>query len=86
MMMGLTLRLKMTLCLLPLLMAFSFALSADEFRPALLEVTEREGGWAEVTWKAPTMGEQVLALTPVLPEFFKPMGIETYLHISPSVP
>jgi hypothetical protein len=71
---GLTLRLKMALCLLPLLMAFSFALTADEFRPALLEVTEREGGWAEVRWKAPTMGEQVLALTPVLPEFFKPLG------------
>ena len=74
MMMSLTLRLKMALCLLPVLMAFSFALAADEFRPALLEVTEREGGWVEVRWKAPTMGEQVLALTPVLPEFFKPLG------------
>jgi hypothetical protein len=74
MMMGLTLRHTMALILLPLLLAVSFVLSADEFRPALLEVTEREGGWVEVTWKAPTMGEQVLALTPVLPEFFAPLG------------
>ncbi len=70
----LKLRFKITLCLLPLLLGFSFALSADEFRPALLEVTEREGGWVEVNWKVPTRGEQVLALTPVLPEFFKPLG------------
>ncbi|MDX2418592.1 MAG: hypothetical protein QNK19_14110, partial [Xanthomonadales bacterium] len=52
----------------------SFKLAADEFRPALLEVTEQEGGWVEVTWKVPTLGEQVLAITPVMPEFFKPFG------------
>ena len=68
------LRLKAALCLLPVLLAFSFALPADEFRPALLEVTEREGGWVEVNWKVPTMGDRVLALTPVLPGFFKPLG------------
>jgi len=71
---ALKLRLKMALCLLPVLLTFSFALPADEFRPALLEVTEREGGWVEVNWKVPTLGDQVLALTPVLPEFFKPLG------------
>jgi hypothetical protein len=50
------------------------ALLADEFRPALLEITEREGGWVDVTWKVPTMGDQVLALTPVMPEFLRQMG------------
>jgi len=60
--------------LLLFLSTVSFNLSADEFRPALMEVTEREGGWVEVTWKVPTLGEQVLAITPVMPEFFKPLG------------
>jgi hypothetical protein len=50
------------------------ALLADEFRPALLEITERDGGWVDVTWKVPTMGDQVLALTPVMPEFLQQMG------------
>jgi hypothetical protein len=50
-----------------------FAL-ADEFSPALLEITEREGGWADVTWKVPLRGDRVLALKPELPEFFKPLG------------
>ncbi len=42
-------RLKLAACLVLVLFALSFELSADEFRPALLEVTEREGGWVEVT-------------------------------------
>jgi HupE/UreJ protein len=67
-------RLKLACCLVLFLLALSFELSADEFRPALLEVTEQEGGWVEVTWKVPTLGEQVLAITPVMPEFFKPFG------------
>ena len=57
-----------------LLLLVPFPALADEFRPALLEITEREGGWVDVTWKVPTMGEQVLALTPVLPEFLEQMG------------
>ena len=69
-----SLRLKFAACLMLILLAFSFELAADEFRPALLEVTEQEGGWVEVTWKVPTLGEQVLAITPVMPEFFKPFG------------
>lgn len=56
------------------LFALPIELPADEFRPALLELTEQEGGWVEVTWKVPTLGEQVLAITPVMPEFFKPFG------------
>lgn len=61
-------------CLIPILFGLSFSLSADEFRPALLEVTEREGGWIEVTWKVPMLGEKVLAVSPVFPEFFEPFG------------
>ena len=60
-----------------LLLAFlclPFTATADEFRPALLNITEREGGWVDVTWKVPTMGDQVLALTPVMPEFLQQMG------------
>jgi hypothetical protein len=65
---------KLTACLVPLLLLISFSLSADEFRPALLEVNEREGGWVEVNWKVPLLDEKVLALTPVLPEFLQPLG------------
>ena len=50
------------------------AVLADEFRPALLELDERDGGWVDVTWKVPMRGDQVLALTPVLPQFLEPMG------------
>jgi len=57
-----------------LVLAVPVNLQADEFRPALLNITEREGGWVDVTWKVPTMGEQVLALTPVMPEFLEQMG------------
>jgi hypothetical protein len=60
--------------ILMFLLLSSFSLKADEFRPALLEINERDGGWIDVTWKVPMMGEQVLALTPVLPEFLEQMG------------
>jgi len=71
---GYKLFLKLAACLLPILLALSSELIADEFRPALLEVEEQEGGWVEVTWKVPTLGEQVLAITPLMPAFFKPLG------------
>ena len=60
--------------LLLILLCLPFTLTADEFRPALLNITEREGGWVDVTWKVPTMGDQLLALTPVMPEFLQQMG------------
>jgi hypothetical protein len=44
---------------------------ADEIRPALLDITEREGGWVDVVWKVPMKGDRSLALKPVLPEFFE---------------
>jgi hypothetical protein len=56
------------------LLNFSFAVLADEFRPALLEINERDGGWVDITWKLPMNGNKVLALTPVLPEFLEPIG------------
>jgi len=40
---------------------------AHEIRPALLDITEREPGWFDVTWKVPVRGDQALALNPVLP-------------------
>jgi hypothetical protein len=60
--------------LLLLLLAVPCAALADEFRPALLEINERDGGWVDVTWKVPMRGDRVLALTPVLPEFLEQMG------------
>jgi hypothetical protein len=44
---------------------------ADEIRPALLELSEREGGWVDVLWKVPMRGDKTLGLRPVLPEFFE---------------
>ena len=61
-------------CALLVLFTSPIVVSADEFRPALLEVIERESGWVDVTWKVPMVGNRVLALTPILPEFFEPLG------------
>jgi hypothetical protein len=44
---------------------------ADEIRPALLELSEREGGWVDVIWKVPMRGDRALGLSPVLPIFFE---------------
>ena len=67
-------RQKAVACLLFILPLCSTALLADEFRPALLEITEREGGWVDVTWKVPMLGGRVAELTPILPDFLKPVG------------
>ena len=42
-------------------------LVADEFKPALLEVTETEPGWYTVTWKVPLQNGRPLKLTPRMP-------------------
>ena len=68
------LRLGLVTTLWLLMLGMPFTLQADEFRPALLTISEKEGGWVDITWKVPAMGEQVLALTPVLPEFLQQMG------------
>jgi hypothetical protein len=45
--------------------------AADEIRPALLELTERESGWVDVLWKVPMRGDRALELRPLLPMFFE---------------
>jgi hydrogenase/urease accessory protein HupE len=47
---------------------------AHEIRPALLDITEREPGWFDVTWKVPVRGERALPLSPVLPPSLIPVG------------
>ena len=49
--------------------------SAHEIRPALLEITERSPGLYDVKWKVPTRGNRALAISPVLPESFSPVGL-----------
>ncbi len=47
---------------------------ADEFRPALLEITETEPGWYAVTWKVPLSNREPLAIAPKFPEQMEPLG------------
>ncbi len=47
---------------------------ADEFRPALLEITETEQGWYSVIWKVPLQNGRPLAISPRLPEHFEQIG------------
>ena len=65
---------KIVACLLFVLPVGSTVVLADEFRPALLEINEQEGGWVDVIWKVPMLGDKVENLTPVLPEFLVPVG------------
>ena len=67
-------RCKLVACALLVLLVSPTILLADEFRPALLEIIERDGGWVDVTWKVPMLGDRVLNLKPVLPKFFEPVG------------
>ena len=50
---------------------------ADEFRPAMLDIVEQENGWVDVTWKVPLVKGKPVPVTPVLPEYFEPMGSGT---------
>ncbi|MEA3413661.1 MAG: HupE/UreJ family protein [Pseudomonadota bacterium] len=50
---------------------------ADEIRPALLDIRERNTGLFAVTWKVPTRGDRVLAITPQLPESLERVGAPT---------
>ncbi len=47
---------------------------AHEIRPALLDITERDPGWFDVTWKVPTRGNLVLGLKPILPNGLTPVA------------
>lgn len=62
-----------SLCLICCVLA-SPNVTADEFRPALLEITESENGWYSVMWKVPQQNGQALAISPMLPEQFKQIG------------
>lgn len=48
--------------------------SADEIRPALLDIKEQNTGLFAVTWKVPSRGERVLAITPQLPKSLELLG------------
>ena len=48
--------------------------SADEIRPALLDIKEQGTGLFSVTWKVPMRGDRVLAITPRLPESLELVG------------
>lgn len=48
---------------------------ADDFSPALLQITERQGGWVDVLWKKPIKRNRaVVPITPELPGFLAPVG------------
>jgi hypothetical protein len=47
---------------------------ADEIRPALLDIKEQNTGLISVTWKVPTRGNRVLAITPRLPGSLEQVG------------
>ena len=48
--------------------------NADEIRPALLDIKEQNTGLFAITWKVPTRGDRVLALTPQLPANLELLG------------
>jgi hydrogenase/urease accessory protein HupE len=51
--------------------------SADEIRPALLDIKEQNTGLFAVTWKVPMRGDRVLAITPQLPNSLELLGSPT---------
>jgi hydrogenase/urease accessory protein HupE len=48
--------------------------NAHEIRPGLLNIKERDTGWFDIIWKVPTRGDQVLAITPKLPDSLELLG------------
>ena len=67
------------ICLLILLAGLfgSMPASADEIRPALLDIKEQNTGLFAVTWKIPTRGNRALAITPQLPASLELLGSPT---------
>ena len=57
-----------------LLLLLSVPAAADEFRPALLEITETDAGNYAVTWKVPTQNGNALPVTPLLPDVLERLG------------
>ena len=52
----------------------SRAATADEFRPALLQITETQQGWYSILWKVPLQNGQALAISPKLPAHLRQVG------------
>ena len=77
---------RLAACTLLAVLACPITAIADEFRPALLEIHEHEGGWIDVTWKVPRIEDRTLALTPVLPAFLKPLGPGSGRRVRCSLP
>ncbi len=55
--------------------------SADEIRPALLDIKEQSTGLFTVTWKVPMRGNRVLPITPRLPESLELVGSPTVQEV-----
>lgn len=55
--------------------------SADEIRPALLDIKEQNTGLFTVTWKVPMRGNRVLPITPRLPESLELVGSPTVQEV-----
>ena len=55
--------------------------SADEIRPALLDIKEQNTGLFAVTWKVPMRGDKVLAITPRLPGNLELVGTPTLQNV-----
>jgi len=55
--------------------------SADEIRPALLDIKEQNTGLFAVTWKVPTRGDKVLAITPIFPGNLELVGAPTQQNV-----
>ena len=64
---------RLAILLIGTLLTMSATL-ADEFRPALLEITESEPGRYAVLWKVPLQNGQTLDLSPTFPPHIKQMG------------
>ena len=65
-------------CIAVLMVLFlAMPVNADEIRPALLDIKEQNTGLFAVTWKVPTRGDRVLALTPQLPNSLELLGSPT---------
>ena len=54
---------------------------AHEVRPGFLEINEREPGLFDLKWKVPTRGNRVLAISPILPNILKKVGLTSSYKI-----
>jgi hydrogenase/urease accessory protein HupE len=56
--------------------------NGHEIRPALLEINENEPGLFDIKWKIPAIGDRILPLEPVFPQFMIPVGPPSE-HLAP---